>query len=90
MKPTVSGTDDQEHRHDSQTSTSSEAKIDVGAVTVPRRHITYTTAQLHERLIKQGLVVLASALLFHIKFLKIWALSALLHTLKFCKITLGL
>ena len=42
------GTDDQEHRHVSQTSTPLEAKIDVGAVTVPRRRIAYTTAQLHK------------------------------------------
>ena len=48
MKPTVSGTDDQGHPHVSQTSTSSKAKIDVCPVTTPKRHFTYTIAQLHE------------------------------------------
>ena len=53
MKPTVSGTDDQEYRHVSQPSTSSEAKFDVCPVTTPARHIIYTTAQLHENF-KEG------------------------------------
>ena len=48
MKPTVSGTDDQGYRHVSQTSTSSEAKLNVCPIMTPKRHITYTTAQLHE------------------------------------------
>ena len=48
MKPTVSGTDDQGHRHVSQPSTSLEAKLDVCPVTTPKLHIIYTTAQLLE------------------------------------------
>ena len=53
MKPAVSGTDDQGHRHVSQvsqTATSSEAKLEVCPVTTPNRHITYTITQLHKRL----------------------------------------
>ena len=49
MKTTVSGTDDPGQRRVSQTATSSEAKLDVCPVTTPKRHITYTTAQLHEK-----------------------------------------
>ena len=48
MKQTVSGTDDQEYRPISQSSMSSEAKLEVCPITTPRRHIIYTTAQLHE------------------------------------------
>ena len=53
MKPTVSGIDDPGQRCVSQTATSSEAKLNVCPVTAPNRNITtYTTAQLHENLIK--------------------------------------
>ena len=45
-----SGTDDPGQRRVSQTTTSSEAKFDVGLSTTPNQHITYTTAQLHENL----------------------------------------
>ena len=48
MKPTVSGTDEQEYRHVSQSSPSSEAKCNIHSTTAPSQHIIYTTAQLHE------------------------------------------
>ena len=50
MKTTVSGTDDPVQRRVSQTAMSSEAKFDVCLFTTPNQHITYTTAQLHEKL----------------------------------------
>ena len=53
MKPTVRGTDDQEYRHISQSSTSSEAKFDGCPVTTPTQHIIYTTAQLHKTLMEE-------------------------------------
>ena len=49
MKTTVSGTDDPGQRRVSQTAMSSEAKFDVCLSTTSNRHITYTTAQLHEK-----------------------------------------
>ena len=48
MKTTVSGTDDSGQRHVSQTAMSSEAKLNIGTVTMPDQRIIYTTAQLHE------------------------------------------
>ena len=50
MKTTVIGTDDPGQRRVSQTAPSSEAKFDACLSTTPNRHITYTTAQLHETL----------------------------------------
>ena len=52
MKLTVSETDNQGDCHVSQPSTSPEAKFDVCPVTTPTWHIIYTTAELHENLIK--------------------------------------
>ena len=49
MESTVSGTDTQEGRHDTQPSTTSQAKIDTNLIETSRRPFIYTPAQLHER-----------------------------------------
>ena len=51
MKPTVSGTDDQEYCHVSQSLPTSEATLNLHSITAPVRHIIYTTTQFHENTI---------------------------------------
>ena len=50
MESTVSGTDTQEGRHDTQTSTTSSAKTDTNLIETSRGSFIYTPAQLHETL----------------------------------------
>ena len=62
MKTTVSGTDDSGQRHVSQTATSSEAKLDIGTVMTPDQRITYTTAQLHEKIMWVVIIIVINLL----------------------------
>ena len=52
MESTVSATDTQDSRHDTQPSTTTQAKIDTNLIETSRQPFIYTPAKLHENCTK--------------------------------------